>query len=159
MQQIFPAFVIKWVTSFRTGIVSHLTAQQNVTLVADYLHWTPQQIHDRLHELTELTSFPEDGLQRYPHQLSGGQRQRVSLIRALMLNPDVLLLDEPLGALDPMIRSELQDELRTIFRKLNKTVVMVTHDLGEAFYFGDYIVLIRADCVKGNFSGPVLPSG
>ncbi|MGI6458233.1 MAG: ATP-binding cassette domain-containing protein [bacterium] len=135
------------------GLFPHLTAQQNVTLVADYLHWTPQQIHDRLHELTELTSFPEDGLQRYPHQLSGGQRQRVSLIRALMLNPDVLLLDEPLGALDPMIRSELQDELRTIFRKLNKTVVMVTHDLGEAFYFGDYIVLIRAGKIvqKGTF--------
>ena len=114
---------------------------------------TPQQIHDRLHELTELTSFPEDGLQRYPPAF-GRTASRVSLIRALMLNPDVLLLDEPLGALDPMIRSELQDELRTIFRKLNKTVVMVTHDWVRLL-FGDYIVLIRRERLyKGNFSGP-----
>ena len=97
----------------------------------------------RLTELAELTHFPVDGLDRYPAQLSGGQQQRVSLMRALMLNPDVLLMDEPLGALDPMIRSDLQTELRTIYRTLGKTVVMVTHDLGEAGYFGDTIVLMR----------------
>jgi len=76
-------------------------------------------------------------------QLSGGQRQRVSLIRALMLDPDVLLMDEPLGALDPMIRRDLQTELRAVFRTLGKTVVMITHDLAEAGYFGDTIVLMR----------------
>jgi osmoprotectant transport system ATP-binding protein len=84
-----------------------------------------------------------DGLDRYPVQLSGGQRQRVSLMRALMLDPDALLLDEPLGALDPMIRADLQRDLRDIFQRLDKTVVMVTHDMGEAVYFGDVIVLMR----------------
>ena len=95
-------------------------------------------------ELTDLTRFPADGLDRYPHQLSGGQRQRVGLMRALMLNPDVLLLDEPLGALDPLIRSDLQAELRDIFRRLDKTVVLVTHDLAEAAFFADRVVLLRA---------------
>src|SRR5207244_11261432 len=83
-------------------------------------------------------------LDRYPAQLSGGQRQRVGLMRALMLDPDVLLLDEPLGALDPIIRSELQNDLRRIFQTLAKTVVLVTHDIGEAGFFGDTIVLLRA---------------
>ncbi len=77
-------------------------------------------------------------------EISGGQRQRFALMRALMLDPDVLLLDEPLGALDPIVRSELQADLTAAFRKLNKTVVLVTHDLAEARYFADTIVLMRA---------------
>src|SRR5204862_2603662 len=97
----------------------------------------------RVGELAGLTRFPADGLDRYPHQLSGGQRQRVGLMRALMLNPDALLLDEPLGALDPLVRADLQDELRDIFRALGKTVVLVTHDLGEAAFFADRVVLLR----------------
>jgi osmoprotectant transport system ATP-binding protein len=126
------------------GLFPHLTAQGNVTLMARYLGWTAQRVEARLAELTEVTQFPRDGLMRYPTQLSGGQRQRVSLMRALMLDPDVLLLDEPLGALDPMIRSELQTDLRRIFQTLAKTVVLVTHDLSEAGFFGDLIVLLRA---------------
>jgi osmoprotectant transport system ATP-binding protein len=126
------------------GLFPHLTAQGNVTLMARYLGWDNAQIEARLAELTRLTQFPADGLSRYPAQVSGGQRQRVSLMRALMLDPDVLLLDEPLGALDPMIRSELQGDLRAIFHALRKTVVMVTHDLGEAGFFGNSIVLLRA---------------
>lgn len=125
------------------GLFPHLTARGNAALVARYLGWDGQRIDSRLNELVELTHFPADGLDRYPAQLSGGQRQRVSLMRALMLDPDVLLMDEPLAALDPMIRSNLQADLRTIFRQLAKTVVLVTHDLGEAGYFGDTIVLIR----------------
>ena len=125
------------------GLFPHLTARGNAILMARYLGWEANRIAARLKELVELTDFPEEGLDRYPAQLSGGQQQRVSLMRALMLDPDVLLLDEPLGALDPMIRSDLQKELRTIFRRLGKTVVMVTHDLGEAGYFGDRIVLMR----------------
>jgi osmoprotectant transport system ATP-binding protein len=90
-----------------------------------------------------LTHLPEETLERFPVQLSGGQRQRVSLMRALMLDPGVLLLDEPLGALDPMIRAELQFDLSEIFRSLGKTVVLVTHDIGEAAFFGDVLVLLR----------------
>jgi osmoprotectant transport system ATP-binding protein len=125
------------------GLFPHLTAGQNVTLMARHLGWKPDLIDDRVDELTALTHFPATGLDRYPVQLSGGQRQRVSLMRALMLDPEILLLDEPLGALDPMIRAELQGELREIFRTLGKTVVLVTHDMGEAAYLGDTIVLLR----------------
>jgi osmoprotectant transport system ATP-binding protein len=134
------------------GLFPHLTARGNAGLMAKYLGWTQQRIDDRLADLAALTAFPGDGLDRYPAQLSGGQRQRVSLMRALMLNPDVLLLDEPLGALDPVIRYELQDELREIFRALGKTVVMVTHDIGEAGFFGDDIVLLRDGVIvqRGN---------
>lgn len=125
------------------GLFPHLTAGDNAALVARYLGWDEERIGARLNELAALTHFPQDGFDRYPVQLSGGQQQRVSLMRALMLDPDVLLMDEPLGALDPMIRSNLQVQLRAIFRSLGKTVVMVTHDLGEAGYFGDTIVLMR----------------
>jgi osmoprotectant transport system ATP-binding protein len=125
------------------GLFPHLTARGNIELLARYLGWDAQRATTRLAELTELTRFPADGLDRYPVQLSGGQRQRVSLMRALMLDPDILLLDEPLGALDPIVRSELQADLRGVFRKLGKTVVLVTHDLGEAGFFGDLILLLR----------------
>src|SRR5438105_2432795 len=114
------------------GLFPHLTAGDNVTLMARYLGWSGPRIESRLAELAQLTQFPADGLPRFPSQLSGGQRQRVSLMRALMLDPDVLLLDEPLGALDPIIRSELQDDLKKVFQTLGKTVVLVTHDLSEA---------------------------
>jgi osmoprotectant transport system ATP-binding protein len=126
------------------GLFPHLTAHGNVTLMARHLGSHTERIEKRLAELRELTQFPAEGLVRYPAQLSGGQKQRVSLMRALMLDPDVLLLDEPLGALDPIIRSELQNDLRRIFQTLAKTVVLVTHDLGEAGFFGDRIVLLRA---------------
>ena len=125
------------------GLFPHLTAAENVLLMARHLGWDRARLHARLDELTRLTQFPADGLSRYPVQLSGGQRQRVGLMRALALDPDLLLLDEPLGALDPMIRSELQSDLQRIFRTLGKTVVLVTHDLGEAAFFGDVIVLMR----------------
>jgi osmoprotectant transport system ATP-binding protein len=125
------------------GLFPHLTARGNVTLLARYLGWERGRIDNRLAELAELTHFPTEGLERYPSQLSGGQRQRVSLMRALMLDPQVILLDEPLGALDPMVRAELQTDLRAIFRALGKTVVMVTHDLAEAGWFGHEILLMR----------------
>lgn len=129
------------------GLFPHLTARDNVALLARHLGWDDLRIEDRLRELIQLTHFPSEGLTRYPVQLSGGQRQRVSLMRALMLDPDILLLDEPLGALDPIVRSELQHELREIFRAVNKTVVMVTHDIGEAGFFGDVILLMREGAI------------
>jgi osmoprotectant transport system ATP-binding protein len=125
------------------GLFPHLTARGNVTLMARHLGRDRVATAARVAELADLTRFPVDGLDRYPHQLSGGQRQRVGLMRALMLDPDALLLDEPLGALDPLVRADLQAELRDIFRTLGKTVVLVTHDLGEAAYFADRVVLLR----------------
>jgi osmoprotectant transport system ATP-binding protein len=126
------------------GLFPHLTARQNVCLMATYLRWPRDRVAARLDELVALTHFPADRLDRYPSELSGGQNQRVSLMRALMLDPEVLLLDEPLGALDPMIRFELQTELRALFATLGRTVVMVTHDLAEAAYLADTIVLMRS---------------
>jgi osmoprotectant transport system ATP-binding protein len=125
------------------GLFPHLTARGNVALMARYLGWDRPRIDARVTDLATLTRFPADGLDRYPHQLSGGQRQRVGLIRALMLDPDALLMDEPLAALDPLVRADLQSDLRDIFRSLGKTVVLVTHDLGEAVFFADRVVLLR----------------
>jgi osmoprotectant transport system ATP-binding protein len=125
------------------GLFPHLTAGGNIALAARHHGWDAARIAARIGELAALTQFPTDGLERFPSQLSGGQRQRVGLMRALMLDPDLLLLDEPLGALDPMIRSELQADLQRIFRALGKTVVIVTHDLAEAALLGDELVLLR----------------
>ncbi len=125
------------------GLFPHLTARGNTILMARYLGWEKRRIDARLESLVDLTRFPADGLDRYPVQLSGGQRQRVSLMRALMLDPDLILLDEPLGALDPMIRAELQADLKRVFQKLQKSVVLVTHDVAEAGFFADRIVLLR----------------
>lgn len=125
------------------GLFPHLTARNNTILMARYLRHPAIEISRRVGELAELTHFPPDALDRFPIQLSGGQRQRVAIMRALMLDPEVLILDEPFGALDPIVRYQLQTDLRNIFRTLGKTVVMVTHDIGEAGFFGDDIVLLR----------------
>jgi osmoprotectant transport system ATP-binding protein len=125
------------------GLFPHLTAAENVSLKACDLGWGSGRIRARLDELADLTHLPRDLLARYPAQLSGGQRQRVGLMRALMLDPETLLMDEPLGALDPIIRSRLQSELREIIRRLRKTVLFVTHDMAEAAYIGDAIALMR----------------
>jgi osmoprotectant transport system ATP-binding protein len=124
------------------GLFPHLSAGHNVSLMARFLGWSTDRVDNRLQELADLTHFPLSALERYPAQLSGGQRQRVSLMRALMLDPEVLLLDEPLAALDPLIRSDLQSDLREIFHTLKKTVVMVTHDLHEAAYFAHEVILL-----------------
>lgn len=125
------------------GLFPHLTAAGNVTVVARHLGWEPGRMASRLRELAELARLEAGLLGRHPAELSGGQAQRVSLMRALMLEPDVLLLDEPLGALDPITRSELQQDLRRIFQALGKTVVLVTHDVGEAAFFAHRLALLR----------------
>jgi osmoprotectant transport system ATP-binding protein len=129
------------------GLFPHLTAGENVSLMGKQIGWNRDRLQKRIVELCGLTKFPVDALDRYPAQISGGQRQRVSLMRALMLDPDILLLDEPLGALDPLIRFELQTDLKEIFQTLGKTVLMVTHDIGEAGFFEDTIVLLRDGCI------------
>lgn len=125
------------------GLFPHLTARQNVELMPRHLRQPAGPLRDRIAQLAELTRLPIEMLSRYPAELSGGQRQRVSLMRALVLDPDVLLLDEPLGALDPMIRFDLQNDLSDIFKRLRKTVLMVTHDLNEAVFFATHLVLMR----------------
>jgi osmoprotectant transport system ATP-binding protein len=125
------------------GLFPHLTARANVLLMARHLGKAAPEMHERLSELCELTRFSENLLARYPVELSGGQRQRVSLMRALMLSPELLLLDEPLGALDPLVRAALQKDLKEIFARLQQTALLVTHDLAEAAYLGDKIVLMN----------------
>jgi len=129
------------------GLFPHLTVRDNVTVMARYLRRDPDWIDARLTELSQLVQLPLELMVRFPAELSGGQRQRVSLMRALMLDPDLLLLDEPLGSLDPMIRYQLQQELKAIFARLGKTVVMVTHDIAEAVFFGQTLVLMREGCI------------
>ncbi len=126
------------------GLFPHLSVRGNVELMARELGWSAPRRTERLAELAELVRLPVPMLERFPLELSGGQRQRAALMRALMLDPDLILLDEPLGALDPMIRLDLQRELAAIFQRLRKTVLMVTHDLAEAVFFGDQLVLLCA---------------
>lgn len=123
------------------GLFPHLTARENVLLLARHLGKADAP-DVRLRGLCDLTRFPFDALTRYPVELSGGQRQRVGLMRALMLKPDVLLLDEPMAALDPLVRSSLQNDLKRIFEELKPTVVLVTHDMAEAGWLADHIVLL-----------------
>jgi osmoprotectant transport system ATP-binding protein len=125
------------------GLFPHLTAEGNVALVARWLRWDEPRIEARLRVLLDLVRVPSEALARYPAQLSGGQAQRIGLMRALMLDAPVLLFDEPLGALDPITRFDLQRDLRDVFQRLGKTVVLVTHDLGEAAFFGGTVVLLR----------------
>src|ERR1043166_7206624 len=125
------------------GLFPHLTARANVLLMARHIRKTEEETRDRLQELAELTRFSQSLLPRYPLELSGGQRQRVSLMRALMLSPELLLLDEPLGALDPLVRAALQKDLKEIFARLKQTALLVTHDLAEAAYLSDEIVLMN----------------
>jgi osmoprotectant transport system ATP-binding protein len=125
------------------GLFPHLTARANILLLPRHLGKSDDETSARLAELCGLTRFPENLLSRYPLELSGGQRQRVSLMRALILSPELLLLDEPLGALDPLVRAALQKDLKEIFNRLQQTALLVTHDLAEAAYLGHEIVLMN----------------
>ena len=125
------------------GLYPHLTAGGNVRLPAEAAGWPAERVVRRMNELAALVELHDGVLRRYPAELSGGQRQRIGVMRALMLDPPVLLLDEPLGALDPIVRAGLQAELRRIFAALGKTVVLVTHDVREAVLLGAAITLLR----------------
>jgi osmoprotectant transport system ATP-binding protein len=136
------------------GLFPHLTAIDNVTLMARHEGWSRAQIDERLADLLDMTEISPDLLARYPIELSGGQRQRLSLMRALFLRPTLLLLDEPLGALDPLIRAGLQRDLKGVFTRTGATVLLVTHDLVEAGWFADRVCVLQAGRVvqQGSFS-------
>lgn len=125
------------------GLFPHWTVAQNIATVPQLLGWPKNRIRQRVNELLELLNLDPVGFyQRYPHQLSGGQQQRVGVARALAADPEVLLMDEPFGALDPVTRSALQSEIARIHRLSGRTVVLVTHDIDEALTLADRIVLL-----------------
>jgi osmoprotectant transport system ATP-binding protein len=128
-----------------TGLFPHFTIARNIGVVPTLQSWQPRQIKSRVEELLDLVGLdPAQFVDRYPHQLSGGQRQRVGVARALAADPPILLMDEPFGALDPITRLELQQEFRRLQRELGKTVVLVTHDIQEAFFLASRIGLMAA---------------
>jgi osmoprotectant transport system ATP-binding protein len=126
------------------GLFPHFTVERNIGLVPSLESWPEERIRRRVGEMLELVGLaPGDFARRYPHELSGGQRQRVGVARALAADPPILLLDEPFGALDPITRSEIQKEFRDLQRRLQKTIVFVTHDVREAFMLGRQIGLMK----------------
>ena len=125
------------------GLFPHISGRQNVALVPGLRNWPAARIDSRVEELRLLVGLDAAMLARFPHEMSGGQKQRVAIMRAAMMDPPVMLLDEPMAALDPLIRSSLQEELKSIFQRLNKTVLIVTHDLGEAAFLAERITLLH----------------
>lgn len=130
------------------GLFPHLDLHDNVTLLARHLGWPAAKVAARFAELLELVRLDPALRARRPGELSGGERQRTALMRALMLDPPLLLLDEPLSALDPLVRSGLQRELRELFARLGKTVLTVTHDIAEAVLLGERVVLMHAGRIE-----------
>jgi osmoprotectant transport system ATP-binding protein len=126
------------------GLFPHLSCRRNVTLAAELGGTDGGDIRRRLEELADLVRLSPSLLERFPREVSGGQRQRVALMRALFREPPVLLLDEPFGALDPVVRREVGDELFALLRRLDKTVLLVTHDVAEAAALADRIAVLRA---------------
>jgi osmoprotectant transport system ATP-binding protein len=126
------------------GLFPHFTVARNIGLVPKIEGWTDDRIQARTQEMLELVGLPWEIAGRYPHQLSGGQRQRVGVARALAADPEILLMDEPFAALDPLTRDDLQREFLSLQQRLGKTVVFVTHDLREALRLGSRIALMEA---------------
>ena len=125
-----------------TGLFPHLTVEANITLLARLIKWDAERIKARTEELMELVNLPFSYVQRYPHELSGGEQQRVGLCRAMILNPQVFLLDEPFGALDPITRNEIQREFLHLQRSEARTIILVTHDLREALKLAQRLVIL-----------------
>ena len=128
----------------QVGLFPHMTVEGNIGTVPRLLGWPRRRIRERVEELLELVGLDaHHDRRRFPSQLSGGQRQRVGLARALAANPPLMLMDEPFGAIDPIVRTRLQDEFLRLQRELRKTVVFVTHDVDEAIRVGDRIAILR----------------
>jgi osmoprotectant transport system ATP-binding protein len=125
-----------------TGLFPHLNVRQNITLLASIEGWNQQRIEQRVTELLQLTHLQDDQLHKFPHQLSGGQQQRVGLCRAMMLRPEILLLDEPFAAIDPITRQDIHRQLLALHQAEPTTAVLVTHDMREAMRLADHIVIM-----------------
>ena len=138
----------------QVGLFPHMTIAENIATVPRLLGWQKQRIMERTAELLELVGLEQSDRDRYPAQLSGGQRQRVGLARALAADPPVLLMDEPFGALDPITRARLQDELRRLHREVAKTTIFVTHDIDEAIKMGERIAILREGGLLAQYDTP-----
>jgi osmoprotectant transport system ATP-binding protein len=125
------------------GLFPHITGRNNVALIAKLRGWKRPRIDARVEELRKVVDLDAEILDQFPREMSGGQKQRVSIMRAAMMDPAVMLLDEPMAALDPLIRRSLQQELKSIFKRLDKTVLLVTHDLGEAVFLAERITMLH----------------
>ncbi|MFQ5881093.1 MAG: ATP-binding cassette domain-containing protein [Candidatus Methylomirabilales bacterium] len=125
-----------------TGLFPHLTVEENITLLAKLVKWDPNRVNARAEELMKLVNLPSSYARRYPHELSGGQQQRVGLCRAMILHPQIFLLDEPFGALDPITRNEIHREFLQLQRSEARTIVLVTHDLREALKLAQHMVIL-----------------
>ena len=125
------------------GLFPHRTIGENIATVPELTGWDKRRTSQRVGELLELVGLPAEVRDRYPHQLSGGQRQRVGVARALAVDPPIMLMDEPFGAVDPIVRSRLQDEFLRLQQEVRKTIVFVTHDIDEAIKMGDRIAIFQ----------------
>jgi osmoprotectant transport system ATP-binding protein len=135
-----------------TGLFPHMTVERNVGMALEVAGRSRGEIHGRAVEMLRIVGLPEDAAQRYPWQLSGGQRQRVGVARALANRPNVLLMDEPFGALDPLTRAEMQTMLRELLRRTGVTTLIVTHDLEEALYLADRVVLLEDGAIVADLA-------
>ena len=128
----------------QVGLFPHMNILENITVVPDILGWPLEKQRTRAYELLELIDMnPSEFARRYPYQLSGGQQQRIGVLRALAADPAVILMDEPFGAVDPLTRTKLQQELKTLQTRLHKTILLVTHDIDEAFRLADRVLLMQ----------------
>jgi osmoprotectant transport system ATP-binding protein len=135
-----------------TGLFPHMTVERNVGMTLELAGRRREEIVKRATEMLHVVGLPDDAAQRYPWQLSGGQRQRVGVARALANEPKVLLMDEPFGALDPLTRAEMQTMLRELLRRTGVTTLIVTHDLDEALYLADRVVLLEDGAVVADLA-------
>jgi osmoprotectant transport system ATP-binding protein len=138
----------------QVGLFVHRSVHDNIATVPRLLDWDRHRIDSRVRELMELVGLDDDLARRYPGELSGGQQQRVGVARALAADPPILLMDEPFGAVDPIVRDRLQDELLGLQERLRKTIVFVTHDIDEAIKLGDRVVVMNVGGIVEQVAAP-----
>jgi osmoprotectant transport system ATP-binding protein len=136
------------------GLFPHRTIGDNIATVPELVGWDRHRIRARIDELLDLVGLPAEVVDRYPHQLSGGQRQRVGVARALAIDPPIMLMDEPFGAVDPIVRGRLQDEFLRLQQEVRKTIVFVTHDIDEAIKMGDRIAILQQGGILAQYAPP-----